>query len=136
MEVAFAVKLPSMLMNSATPSAIASSMCRKFHGAAFATLADVEAEHFRWLRGKESLREFKAENGTTRGFCQHCGSRLTFSSPNESSSLIEIAISAFDNDLPVRPDAHIFVASAANWVSIPPDEPQFEAGRNSPRIET
>ncbi|MFT5740494.1 MAG: hypothetical protein ACI9LO_003411 [Planctomycetota bacterium] len=40
------------------------SMCRKFHGPAYATLAEVEAEHFRWLRGKESLKILSYESPT------------------------------------------------------------------------
>ena len=58
------------------------SMCRKFHGAAFATLAEAWRKHFRWLSGEDSLKAYTASNGTTRLFCNHCGSSLMFSSPN------------------------------------------------------
>jgi len=110
-------------------------MCRKFHGAAYATIASVARKHFRWLQGEDCLKGYTAANGTTRTFCQHCGSSLTFSSPRQSNTIVEVALGAFDGELPERPSAHIFVGSGANWVSIPDGEPQFEAGRNSPRLK-
>lgn len=55
------------------------SMCRKFHGAGFATIAGVPRSGFRWLSGREDLTEYTAVNGTVRNFCRHCGSSLFFS---------------------------------------------------------
>jgi len=40
------------------------SMCRKFHGAAFATIAGVSRSHFRWIEGEEALAGYTAKNGT------------------------------------------------------------------------
>lgn len=111
------------------------SMCRKFHGAAFATIASVQRNHFRWLQGEELLKVYTAGNGTMRTFCRECGSSLTFSTPKESDAIIEVALGAFDVDLPVKPSAHIFVGSGANWVSLPEGEPRFEAGRDSTRLK-
>ena len=45
--------------------------------------------------------------------------------------VIEVALAAFDDDVPVMPDAHIFVESAPNWTSIADDLPQYEKGRGS-----
>ena len=42
------------------------SMCRKFHGAAFAAL--VAVTDFILLSGEQELREFTAHNGTVRTF--------------------------------------------------------------------
>jgi hypothetical protein len=49
--------------------------------------------------------------------------------------VVEIALGALDGDVPVKPDAHIFVASGANWTVVNDGLPQHEAGRNSPRIK-
>ena len=54
------------------------TMCRKFHGAAFATLATVKTKDFEWLGGQSLLRHFDAPNGTRRSFCGECGSSLAF----------------------------------------------------------
>ena len=82
-------------------------MCRKFHGAAYATIAGVSRAHFRWTEGEEALTGYRAENGTVRTFCRHCGSSLSFSSPRASAEIIEIALGALDGDIPVEPNAHI-----------------------------
>ena len=110
------------------------SMCRKFHGAAYATIAEAEQRHFRWTAGEDLLEDYTADNGTTRRFCRQCGSSLTFCSPRADPELVEIALGAFDDEVPVRPDAHIFVASAASWAIPDDDLPQFEAGRDSKRL--
>ena len=110
------------------------SMCRKFHGAAYATIAGVEREKFRWLSGEVSLKTYTAKNGTVRTFCRHCGSSLLFASPGAPGDVVEVAIAAFDGGVSVRPNAPIFVGSAANWVSVPADEPQFLEGRSRARV--
>jgi hypothetical protein len=110
-------------------------MCRKFHGAAYATIAEALSGHFRWTAGEDLLKGYTAENATTRTFCSNCGSSLTFSSPSADPELVEIALGCFDDEVPVRPDAHIFVASGAHWATPDDDLPQYEAGRDSPRIK-
>lgn len=108
------------------------SMCRKFHGAAFATFASARVEHFRWLN---LLQAYTAPNGTTRRFCRHCGSSLTFASPRGSADVVEIALGCLDGGLEIAPDAHIFVGSKADWFSISDDLPQYDAGRSSMRLK-
>ena len=58
-------------------------------------------------------------------------SSLTFASPQADPNLVEIALACFDDEVPVKPDAHIFVASAASWAKPSDDLPQYEAGRDS-----
>jgi hypothetical protein len=108
-------------------------MCRKFHGAEYATFASVSRRWFTWLRGQDAIAEYEASNGTVRTFCRHCGSSLFFRSPRADPEIVEIALGTFDADVPVRPDAHIFVASAANWTAIEDHLPQFPEGRGSVR---
>ena len=110
------------------------SMCRKFHGAAYATLAEARREHFRWTAGVNLLKGYTADNGTTRSFCKNCGSSLTFASLNADPDLVEIALGCFDDEVPVKPDAHIYVASGAKWALPQDDLPQYETGRDSKRI--
>ena len=109
-------------------------MCRKFHGAAYATFVEVARDQFRWIHGSELLRAYVADNGTTRRFCSNCGSSLTFASPQADPELVEIALGCFDDEVPIDPDAHIFVGSGARWARPRDGLPQFEAGRDSKRI--
>ena len=110
------------------------SMCRKFHGAAFATIAGVARSKFRWVLGEASLKDYTADNGTTRTFCGHCGSSLTFFSPKGPEGVVEVALGTLDGDVPVEPNAHIYVGSGANWIVLKDDLPQFEEGRDSTSV--
>jgi hypothetical protein len=112
------------------------SMCRKFHGAAFATIAGVSRSKFRWVEGEDALKGYTAANGTIRSFCSHCGSSLTFSSPRAPEDVVEIALGTMDEDIPVEPSAHIFVDSAANWVVLSDDLPQYEEGGTALRLKS
>lgn len=94
------------------------SMCRKFHGAAFATYANVALKHFRWSQGESLLREYRAENGTLRQFCSSCGSSLSFTAPEQIGKSIEISTATLDVKLTIKPDAHIFVDFKADWYDI------------------
>ena len=103
------------------------SMCRKFHGAAFGTL--VEVQGLKWTTGEHLLKEFVAPNGTTRTFCSSCGSSLGFRAKDASLDDIELAISTFDDDIPVQVDAQIYTAYKSNWCELQPHLPAFPEGR-------
>ncbi|MEZ5661486.1 MAG: GFA family protein [Burkholderiaceae bacterium] len=107
------------------------SMCRKFHGAEYATLATVPRRAITWQAGQDAVADYCAQNGTIRSFCRQCGSSLFFASPRADPATIEVALAVFDDDLPVVPDAHIFVHYAPNWSVISDDLPRFPEGRAS-----
>ena len=107
------------------------SMCRKFHGAAYATLGEALAENFRWLKGESLLKTYLAPNGTRRKFCENCGSSLIFEPSGDNGRLVGFSLGTLDTELELRPDAHIFCDSAANWCEVNDDLPQFKAGRDS-----
>ncbi len=111
------------------------SMCRKFHGAAFATYGEADTAAFRWLQGDGDLHAYTADNGTTRRFCRHCGSSMTFSSKNYSGETVEIALGTLDSNLDMSPDAHIYVESKASWSEIYDSLPQYAGDRKSRRLK-
>ena len=111
------------------------SMCRRFHGTGFATIAGVSRRYFRFVEGETELNHYTAENETVRSFCKHCGASLFFATPRGDPDSVEIALGAFTCDIPVEPDAHIFVGSGANWTLRADGLPQFEAGRDSRRVD-
>ena len=107
------------------------TMCRKFHGAAYASYGSVKREHFRWSSGQNELSEYTAENGTRRSFCKHCGSSLTFFSPKGAPNVMEIALATLDSQLPTpaQPNAHIFTHYALSWTSMDDTLPCYGEGR-------
>ncbi|MCG8428799.1 MAG: GFA family protein [Chromatiales bacterium] len=110
------------------------SMCRKFHGAAFATFGEARKERFRWIEGEEHLKSYVADNGTTRQFCDSCGSSMTFHAPTGQDDIVEFTLGTLDSDITLRPDAHIYVGSKASWSDICDDLPQYVDGRDSEKI--
>ena len=109
-------------------------MCRKFHGAAFSTFAEVKLEHINWIQGQALLNTFKADNETVRTFCKNCGSSLLFESKfNRQDKTIEIALAAFDSLESVTPDAHIYTESKVEWLTLNDDLDQFDTYRKPVR---
>ena len=105
------------------------SMCRKFHGAAFATYGEARASRFHWIAGEEFLKSFVASNGTVRKFCKHCGASLIFQSANSSNDTVEFALGTLDTPIAEKPDAHIYTNYKANWFTIDDDLPCCKEGR-------
>jgi hypothetical protein len=109
-------------------------MCRKFHGAAFATLASLPKADLRWLSGESLVSRYTASNGTVRQFCKDCGSSLTFEMVSRPDH-IELAISTLDDAINFEPDVHIFTGFGANWYEPSDGLPCFAAGRDSKQIK-
>jgi len=112
------------------------SMCRRFHGSAFSTFAGVPHDKFTWLSGVSSVKEYRSENGTVRTFCSECGSSLGFKSGHSPNALLEVALGAMDGDVPVTPDAHIYLDHGANWYQPEDDLPKYPEGRDSTELVT
>ena len=109
-------------------------MCRKFHGAAFSTFAEAKKKDFHWVKGKKFLKSYQAENGTIRQFCKNCGSSLIFQAlhtSDEENETVEFSLGTLDDNIELKPDAHIFAGYKANWVEICDDLPQFYEDRSS-----
>ena len=82
-------------------------MCRKAHGAVFATYASLARRRFRLKSGESALRAFRSSESVTREFCGTCGSSL-FWSDGKHPEAIGIALGTLDGDPGGRPEAHIY----------------------------
>ena len=58
-------------------------MCRKAHGAAFATVITAQGSDFRWAQGAEFVETYKSSSELERLFCRVCGSSLVIISHTE-----------------------------------------------------
>jgi len=90
------------------------SMCRKLHGAAFATYGIGPAQGLRWLEGEDAIRRYESSPGFIRAFCGHCGSAL----PGLRGERVIVPVANLDGDANVNPTCHIFAGSKAPWHSI------------------
>jgi len=104
------------------------SMCRKAHGASFATAVGAPLANFRFDRGVDRVIRYESSQRTARNFCTRCGSVVP-SVPNGPSEGERIFLPAgcLDDDPGVRPIAHIFTASKAPWHEINDALPRFAA---------
>lgn len=111
------------------------TMCRKFHGAAFATLLTVDKDKLEFLSGVECLKVFEAnQNGVTtkRTFCSECGSSLLFESKhNVESNSVELAIASLDQNIEIFVDGHIYSADKANWFDVNDTLPKYSGYRGT-----
>lgn len=107
------------------------SMCRRLHGAAFATYAAVRAAAFSWLNGADRIRSYASSREVVRTFCAECGSNLQVRY-GEAPRTLYLAMGSVDGN-PGHPEPfHIFVASKAPWHEITDDHPQYAEWRAAP----
>ena len=100
-------------------------MCRKAHGAAFASYAGVPLDAFHLLSGKDQLGVYHSSEHVTRTFCIRCGSNLQFVDNREHE--LGVAVGTLDSPLPPPTQSHIYVGSKAGWYEIADDLPQHPA---------
>ena len=99
------------------------SMCRRHHGAIFATYADFKPGSFKWLKGEEWVKIYETPTGEGWAFCTECGSSLAGSARGVINS---ITLGSVEGDPGVKPESHIFVGSKAKWHEITDDLAQFD----------
>lgn len=85
-------------------------MCQKAFGSFFGPL--VSASGLRWTRG--APRRFQSSNRARRGFCQACGTPLTFE-PDDGP--VEVAIGAFDSPAAIRPAIQHDLRARMPWLN-------------------
>jgi hypothetical protein len=106
------------------------SMCRKLHGALFATWAIVPRGRLTVIRGQDALATFESSPGVRRRFCRTCGCHLICEIDSDPD---------FDWFTPGTLDGgahpghgrgherHIFVGSKVTWLAVGDGLEQCEA---------
>lgn len=72
-------------------------MCQKAFGSFYAPLVSVRGANLVWTRGEP--KKFQSSNAATRGFCENCGTPLTYEAPDG----VAVAIGAFDHPEAIVP---------------------------------
>ena len=88
--------------------------CRKDTGSAHAANLFSSTAKLRWLSGQEKTRTFNFRSeGHIKSFCKTCGSAL----PNiqMNGELLVVPAGSLDTDIEIKPKAHIYYDSRANW---------------------
>lgn len=98
------------------------SMCRKHHGAPFATFVAAAQSGFRWRSGEGAVGRYASSPQGSRSFCRQCGSVAPMLLPDAGIAVAPAG--NLDGDLGIRPQAHMFAGSKAAWYTIADALPQ------------
>jgi hypothetical protein len=112
------------------------SICRKHHGAMFATFVAVPGAQFKWRAGEKSVGSYETSPGGSRSFCRVCGSVTPLELPQ--AGIVFASAGNLEGDLEARPQSHIFVKSKAPGYEITDVLPQYDAyppGFDAPPVE-
>lgn len=85
-------------------------MCQKAFGNFFGALVTADQAHLTWTRGQPSL--FRSSKKVHRGFCNKCGTPLTYHHPGG----VEIAIGAFDHPEAIEPEVQVNFDRHLPWI--------------------
>ena len=100
------------------------SVCRKFHGSAYATFGAVDPKFFRWTRGEDKIAHYPSSAHGFRHFCPRCGSAVP--ADPEGGPVALVTMGNVAEDPAIRPTLHIFAGSKAPWHTIVDDLPQHD----------
>ena len=89
------------------------SMCRKHHGAAFATFVSAPLAAFRWIAGEKEIGRYQSSAQGGRAYCTHCGSIAPVLMPEAGFAIAPAG--NLEGDPGIRPRGHMFVGSKAPW---------------------
>lgn len=99
--------------------------CRKDSGSAHAANLFSSSATLRWLSGQTQVRQYQLPaTRHSKSFCLSCGSALP--GLQMDGALLVVPAGSLDSEVPLRPDAHIFVASRARWDDALEQIPQIE----------
>ena len=88
--------------------------CRKDTGSAHGANLFSSTATLKWLSGEDQVRVFNLPSTRHRNsFCSTCGSALP--DLQMDGALLKVPAGSLDTEVGIRPDAHIFFASKADW---------------------
>jgi hypothetical protein len=102
-------------------------MCQKAFGSFFAPLTGVPQDKFELTRGALSI--FKSSDQTERGFCNKCGTPLTFHYTH--SPRIAVSIGSLDEPENAPIIVQYGIESRLSWVKFCEDIPQERTGESA-----
>lgn len=109
------------------------SQCRRAQGSAYATNSPIQASQFRFVTGRELVKEFESMPGKKRAFCGECGSPL-YSRLDSKPEVLRLRIGTLQTPIDARPSHHIHASSAAEWFEFTDGLPRYSELEDSPLV--
>ena len=104
-------------------------MCQKATGGLFAALTGIAKDKIEWTKGAPAF--FRSSSLATRGFCQTCGTPLTFAYDKPTSRLY-VTIGSLDKPTTVPIERQFGIESRLPWVKFCEDVPGERTGEALP----
>lgn len=99
--------------------------CRKGTGSAHGANLFSTTAKLNWLSGHDKIKTFRVRSSRhARAFCSACGSAVPYA--YKDGALLVVPAGSLDTPVDLRPEAHIFFASRANWDQHLEDVPKFD----------
>jgi hypothetical protein len=95
------------------------SMCRKGHGAAFATYITIEKANVRFLSGGDNLTVYNSSSTILRKFCRTCGSNVEWSGHPKYPGWVSLPLALLDTPFAPTAIKQFFVESQVDWCGLP-----------------
>ncbi len=96
--------------------------CRRHSGAPCLGFVHFSLDAFTWI-GREPTR-YRSSRFAERGFCPVCGSTLSMHE-EVLGDRVQVALGSLDDPGVVRPQDHVWTASAIPWFRVDDDLPRF-----------
>jgi len=103
-------------------------MCRRATGGVFAALAGTHTENFEWTHGTPSF--FASSNLAKRGFCEKCGTPLSFKYDTPDARLY-VTIGSLDHPEDVQLVKQFGIESRLPWVKFCEEVPGERTGETA-----
>lgn len=88
--------------------------CQKDTGSAFAANAFSTSAKLKWISNESFVKTFNLpDTRHVKSFCVNCGCALP--SVQNNGKMIVVPVGSLDNALEIKPNAHLFISSKANW---------------------
>lgn len=91
------------------------SMCRRHHGAAFATFVTMPLSAFRWVAGEEALSTYRSSAYGKRTFCSKCGSVMPVVEPD--TGIVFCPAGNLDGEVGIHPQVRRFIGSRSSQIA-------------------
>jgi len=98
--------------------------CQRAVGAGFTTWVGVKKENFKVTKGRIKICE--TSPGVERGFCDTCGTSLTYVSEKGWPGLVSVLAATLDDPGFAKPTVHVYVEHQLPWVKLDDGLPTFE----------
>ena len=102
------------------------SMCRRQSGGSLYTLVGFDSSTFEWVKGQPSV--YRSSDTAERGFCERCGSSLTWRRRDEQFSfeVFSVALGSLDKPEFIRPQSHNWTTTMLPWLKLNDDLKHFQ----------